>query len=87
MHQICYRLRAGKIKPKSWLKKQQRELFIELTPDEKTIIAILREKEKMAIDEINAKSGLSSSAVTAGRLNLELQNVILSLPGKLYQLA
>jgi DNA processing protein len=68
-------------------RKNQRELFIELTPDEKTIIDVLREKEKVGIDEINAKSGLSSSAVAAGILNLELQNVILSLPGKLYQLA
>lgn len=68
-------------------KKNQRELFIELTPDEKIIINILREKEKVPIDEINAKSGLSSSAVAAGILSLELQNVILSLPGKLYQIA
>jgi DNA processing protein len=68
-------------------KKSQRELFIELTPDEKIIINILREKEKVPIDEINAKSGLSSSAVAAGILSLELQNVILSLPGKLYQIA
>jgi DNA processing protein len=68
-------------------KKSQRELFIEMTADEKTIIAILREKEKVHIDEINSKSGLSSSAVAAGILSLELQNVILSLPGKLYQIA
>ncbi len=68
-------------------KKSQRELFIELTPDEKIIINILREKEKVPIDEINSKSGLSSSAVAAAILSLELQNVILSLPGKLYQIA
>ncbi len=68
-------------------KKSQRELFIELTPDEKIIINILREKEKVPIDEINAKSCLSSSAVAAAILSLELQNVILSLPGKLYQIA
>lgn len=68
-------------------KKTQRELFIELSPAEKIIIDILREKEKVHIDEINLKSNLTSSAVAAGILNLELQNVILSLPGKLYQLA
>ena len=68
-------------------KKSQRELFIEMTADEKIIIDILREKEKVPIDEINSKSGLSSSAVAAGILSLELQNVILSLPGKLYQIA
>ena len=65
----------------------QRELFIEMTANEKIVVNILQEKEKVHIDEINLKNGLISSAVAAGTLNLELQNVILSLPGKLYQLA
>ena len=66
---------------------RQKQLFIELTTDEKIVVTILQEKEKVHIDEINSKSGLNSSAVAAGILSLELQNVILSLPGKLYQLA
>ena len=41
----------------------------------------------MHIDEINIKSGLSSSAVAAAILNLELQSVVISLPGKIYKLA
>jgi len=40
----------------------------------------------MHIDELNLRSGLSTSAVAAAILNLELQNVIQSLPGKLYKL-
>ena len=67
--------------------KKQREIFIELSEDEKRIVTILREKEFTHIDELNLKSSLSSSAVAAAILNLELQSVILSLPGKLYQLA
>jgi len=67
--------------------KKQKELFIELAADEKIIVNILKEKEMVHIDEINFKSGLSSSAVAVAILNLELQNVVLSLPGKLYQLA
>ena len=67
--------------------KRQKQLFIELTPDEKIIIAILNENETASIDEINLKSGLSSSTVAAAILNLELQNVMVSLPGKLYRLA
>ena len=67
--------------------KTQKELFIELTEDEKIILSILGEKKSVAIDEINLKSGLSSSSVAAAILNLELQNVVLSLPGKLYQIA
>ena len=66
--------------------KKQKDLFIELSADEKTIFSVLKEKETVHIDEINAKSGLSSSAVAAAILSLELQNVIVSLPGKLYQL-
>jgi DNA processing protein len=65
---------------------QQRELFIELTPDEQKIINILKEKETLHVDELNLKSGLSSSATAAVMLNLELQQVITSLPGKLYKL-
>ncbi|MBK9569392.1 MAG: DNA-protecting protein DprA [Chitinophagaceae bacterium] len=67
--------------------QRQKELFIELTVDEKVIVNILKEKEDVHIDEINIKSGLSSSTVAAAILNLELQNVMLSLPGKLYRLA
>lgn len=67
-------------------KKQQKELFIELSAEEKQIIQLLQEKETVHIDEINLRSGLSSSTAAAAILNLELQNVIASLPGKMYKL-
>jgi len=67
-------------------RKQQKELFIELSSEEKQIIQLLQEKEMVHIDEINLKSGLSSSAAAAAILNLELQNVVASLPGKMYKL-
>jgi DNA processing protein len=67
-------------------KQKQKELFIELSPDEKHIIQLLQEKETVSIDEINLSSGLSSSSVAAALLNLELQNVVCSLPGKMYKL-
>ncbi len=66
--------------------RRQKELFIELSKDEKIIVDILKEKETVNIDEINFKSGLSSSAVAVAILNLELQNVVLSQPGKQYSL-
>jgi DNA processing protein len=71
---------------KSKKKKQQRELFIEMTVEEKQIINLLQEKETVHIDELNIQSGLSSSAVAAAILNLELQNIVQSLPGKIYKL-
>ncbi len=67
--------------------KKQRELFIELSADEKIIVDILRQKENTHIDELYFKSGLSSSAAASALLMLEMQNVIQSLPGKVYKLA
>ncbi len=66
--------------------KKQRELFIELSADEKVIVDILKEKETVSIDELFLKTGLSSSSIAGAILSLELQNVVLSLPGKVYKL-
>ena len=66
--------------------KSQKEIFIELTKEEKIIVDLLNEKETVHIDEINLRSGLSSSAIAAAILNLELQNVVNGLPGKMYKL-
>jgi len=68
------------------LKKVQKELFIQLSDEEKRIVDLLSEKETTAIDELRIKSNLNASTVAAVILNLELQNVIVSLPGKLYKL-
>jgi DNA processing protein len=73
-----------KQKPKS---KSQKEIFIELSKEEKIIVDILNEKETVHIDEINLRSGLSNSAIAAAILNLELQNVVNGLPGKVYKLS
>lgn len=73
-------------KDKKLTAKKQRELFIELTSEEKTVLAILQRKESTHIDEINMGSGLSSSAVAAAVLNLELQGIVQSQPGKMYRL-
>jgi DNA processing protein len=66
--------------------KSQKEIFIELSKEEKIIVDLLNEKETVHIDEINLRSGLSSSAIAAAILNLELQNVVNGLPGKMYKL-
>ncbi|MEO8172082.1 MAG: DNA-processing protein DprA [Sediminibacterium sp.] len=66
--------------------KKQKELFIELTADEKIIVQLLQEKEVLPIDTLYLQSGLSSSTIAAAILNLEIQNVICALPGKMYKL-
>lgn len=73
-------------KEKKTTPKKQRELFIELSPEEQTVFNLLQQKEALHIDEINTGSGLSSSLVAAAILNLELQGVVQSLPGKMYKM-
>lgn len=68
-------------------KKKQRELFIELTKEEKMIVDILQQRDTTPIDELYFKSGLSSSSVAQALLMLEMQNVIIAMPGKMYKLA
>lgn len=65
---------------------KQQQLFVELSPQEEALLPILRQKETVHIDELNMHSGLSSSMVAAAILNMELQGVIQSLPGKMYRL-
>lgn len=69
------------------IKKNQRELFIELSPDEKIVVDILKQKDITHIDELYFKSGLSSSSVATALLMLEMQQVVLCMPGKIYKLA
>ena len=74
-------------KEKKTTPKKQRELFIELSPEEETVFKLLQAKDAAHIDEINAISALSSSTVAAAILNLELQGIVQSQPGKMYKLA
>ncbi len=55
-------------------RKLQKELFIELSHEEKLLTQLLQEKEAVHIDELNLRSGLSNSAIAAAILNLELQS-------------
>lgn len=66
---------------------KQRTLFIELTNEEKIVYDLLYQAEVLHIDEIYHKSGLSSSGIANALLMLEMKNVIISQPGKMYKLA
>lgn len=68
-------------------KKIQKQLFIELSPEEKIIADILMETKPAHIDEINFRSGMSSSLLAATILNMELKGIVSSLPGKRYILS
>jgi DNA processing protein len=66
--------------------RKQKQLFIELSEEEKLLVDVLQIKDTIHIDELYLKSGLNSSTVAAAMLNLEFQNVVSSLPGKMYRL-
>lgn len=66
--------------------KKQRELFIELTADEKNIVTLLQQADGLGIDQLYLKSGLGSGAVAAALLSLEMQAVVACLPGKIFKL-
>lgn len=68
-------------------KPKQLQLFIELTEDQKNVYNILQTKEKIHIDELTFLSNLNSSKVAGVLLNLEMQGIIKSLPGKMITLA
>lgn len=68
------------------VQKIQQELFITLSAEEQKMVQLLKEKDSLPIDELNARSGLSPSQVAEALLNLELQQVLAALPGRRYRL-
>lgn len=68
-------------------KTKQKQLFIQLNEEEKIIVELLQQKEAVHIDELNLSCNLNSSIIASVLLTLELQNVVKSLPGKMYALA
>ena len=64
----------------------QRDLFVELTDDEKIIVEILKVHDGLSIDNICLKANMSTSKVSPLLLNLEFGGVLRTLPGKIYKL-
>jgi len=63
----------------------QQHLFLDLSEDEKTILQLLKEKEKVHADELQVQSQFKPSLLASVLLQLEMQGVIKSLPGKYYR--
>ena len=66
--------------------KKQRQLFVELTHNEKIIVEILGSENQLHIDELSLRAGLSNSDIAQALLMLEMQAMITSMPGKVYKL-
>ena len=66
--------------------KKQEELFIELTEPEQRIIDLLKEREQMHIDVINATTGFPNSLNAGALLELEMKDLVCIMPGRIYKL-
>jgi DNA processing protein len=64
----------------------QKQLFIELSDEERMIVDLLNEGS-MSVDMISVRANLQTSKTAAVLLNLEFNGIIKCLPGKIYMLA
>lgn len=74
-----------------WIDKKsapakQKQLFVELSEQEKFIVSMVSDKLPLHVDEIARRSNLSASQLAAVLLTLEFKGVVLALPGKMYKL-
>jgi DNA processing protein len=66
--------------------EKQFTLPIDLHPDHLEVFGVIREKGRIELDTLLQTVNLSSSRLAFVLLELEFRNLILSLPGKVYQL-
>ena len=65
--------------------KAQRDLFLQLTNEQKSIYEIIIDAKEISIDKLVIESNMPASKVAAALLMLEFEGLIQSLPGKLYK--
>jgi DNA processing protein len=73
-----------------WAKKEkaktvQTKIFVDLKEEEELILDVMREKGKMQIDSLSLETELTMSQAMVHLLNLELNGLVRSLPGKKYE--
>lgn len=66
------------------IRKQQLLFPLELSADEKHIYEMLQSTEQIGIDDLSIKTKLPVSNLAMNLLNLEMQGLVRSLPGKSY---
>jgi DNA processing protein len=64
----------------------QKQLFVEFSEEEQKVVDVLNSAGTVTVDMISINAGLPVSKTAAVLLNLELNGIIKSLPGKKYQL-
>jgi DNA processing protein len=63
----------------------QKKLFVELNPDEEKILALLKDKDSVYIDDLSLSASMPVSKVSSLLLNLEFSGLVCSMPGKMYK--
>ncbi|WP_207427269.1 DNA-processing protein DprA [Pedobacter sp. SYSU D00535] len=66
---------------------KQATLSLNLTDDERVVVDVLSDQRVLAIDDLMLATGWPQSRLAVTILALEMQGIILSLPGKTYKLA
>lgn len=64
----------------------QASLFVDLQPEERTLVEIIKARGKVDIDELCVQSRMTQGKAAGLLLNLEFNGVVRSLPGKIYAL-
>ncbi len=67
--------------------KQTKLLTLSLTTDEQKIYTLLKENGELEIDRIVAMSGMMAGKIASLLLELEMNEVIIAMPGKRFKLA
>lgn len=67
-------------------KPVQKQLFINLNPEEQKLFDLLNGKDHLHADELLYQSGLTSSQLASTLLMMEMQGLVKALPGKFYRL-
>lgn len=67
-------------------KQVQKQLFIQLEPDQQKLYDLLSGKDHLHADELFHLSGMTSSLLASTLLQMEMQGLVKALPGKYYRL-
>ncbi len=85
--QLAQDLQWEKPQTREQAKPVQKQLFVNLSPEEQKIADILAQNGKIHLDELAIAAEMSVSKLSQHLLMLELNGVVKSLPGKYYELA
>ncbi len=66
--------------------KKQVSLRLNLDADEQKVVSCLEQTHTLAIDDLTIQTGLPQSKLAISILSLEMQGILVSLPGKVYKL-